>query len=104
MSSLNCTLSRFFTRRYSSCSRSYLQRFQDELDQIEIKNHIGQRQKTPQHASRKALIESTIGAERHEYETSGIGKYTKSIVSRTLSICSLEVPNLCQTDVVRELR
>jgi hypothetical protein len=50
-----------------------LRRFQDELDQIEMKNQIGHRQKTPQYASRKALIESTINAERHEYETGGIG-------------------------------
>lgn len=52
----------------------YLQRFEDELEQIDLKNQIGQRQKTPQYASRKALIESTINAERHEYETNGIGK------------------------------
>lgn len=52
----------------------YLQRFQDELEQIDMKNQIGQRQKTPQYASRKALIESTINTERHEYDTNGFGK------------------------------
>lgn len=52
----------------------YLKRFDDELEQIELKNQIGQRQKTPQYASRKALIESTINAERHEYQTNGIGR------------------------------
>jgi hypothetical protein len=51
----------------------YLQRFQDELEQIELKNQIGQRQKTPQYASRKALIESTIQTEQHEYQTNGFG-------------------------------
>ncbi|CAF1329425.1 unnamed protein product [Adineta steineri] len=65
----------------------YLQRFQDELDQIEMKNQIGHRQKTPQYASRKSLIESTVNGEQHEYETNGI-----------------EIPNLTQTDAVKELR
>ncbi|CAF1127140.1 unnamed protein product [Adineta ricciae] len=65
----------------------YLQRFQDELEQIDLKNQIGQRQKTPQYASRKALIDSTITSERHEYETNGF-----------------EVPNLFHPDAVKELR
>ncbi|UJR37313.1 hypothetical protein I4U23_030021 [Adineta vaga] len=65
----------------------YLQRFQDEIEQIDLKNQIGQRQKTPQYASRKSLIETTIDAERHEYETNGF-----------------EVPNLMQPDAVKELR
>ncbi|CAF3333842.1 unnamed protein product [Rotaria socialis] len=65
----------------------YLQRFQDELEQIELKNQIGQRQKTPQYASRKALIESTINAEKHEYETHGF-----------------EVPELTRPDAVKVLR
>lgn len=50
----------------------YLQRFQDEIEQIDLKNQIGQRQKTPQYTSRKALIESTIDAEKNEYETNGM--------------------------------
>ena len=60
----------------------YLQRFQDELEQIDLKNQIGQRQKTPQYASRKALIESTINAEQHEYETNGIGIKNSFICSK----------------------
>lgn len=59
----------------------YLHRFQDELDQIEIKNQIGHRQKTPQHASRKALIETTINTERGEYETHGIGTFRRCPLS-----------------------
>ncbi len=81
----------------------YLQRFQDELEQIELKNQIGQRQKTPQYASRKALIESTINTERHEYETNGIGRFIFSYSPKFFFVFS-EIPNLMQIDAVKELR
>jgi len=86
--------------------RRYLGRFQDELEQIELKNQIGHRQKTPQYASRKALIESTIQAERNEYETNGFGRVQSFSFSQQLkSLFSfLEIPNLLQIDAVKELR
>ena len=81
----------------------YLQRFQDELEQIDLKNQIGQRQKTPQYASRKALIESTVNGEQNEYETNGIGKINTFSSSKRY-VRFLEIPNLAQIDSVKELR
>ncbi len=82
----------------------YLQRFQNELEQIELKNQIGQRQKTPQYASRKALIESTINTEQHEYETNGIGIRIFFFVCPKIIFLSSEIPNLTQIDAIKELR
>ncbi|CAF0775507.1 unnamed protein product [Rotaria sp. Silwood1] len=84
---LNETQTHLSQQEIHELIQRYLQRFQDELEQIELKNQIGQRQKTPQYASRKALIETTINTERHEYETNGI-----------------EIPNLTRIDAVKELR
>lgn len=73
-----------------------------------MKNQIGQRQKTPQHASRKALIDSTINAERHEYETNGIGLSISSVHFQIDDFAFLsllvEIPNLTQIDAMKELR
>uniref|UniRef100_A0A1B6E4P4 Translation machinery-associated protein 16 n=1 Tax=Clastoptera arizonana TaxID=38151 RepID=A0A1B6E4P4_9HEMI len=49
----------------------YLDRFDDELNQIKIKNTIGQR-KSRQHASREDVIALTKLQERFEYENAGI--------------------------------
>lgn len=94
----------FFRFLYQYLDR-YLQRFNDELEQIDLKNQIGQRQKTPQYASRKALIESTINAERHEYETTGFSMRTLfAFFSMNVSFSFTEIPNLSRTDSVKELR
>ncbi|VVC91934.1 translation machinery-associated protein 16 homolog [Leptidea sinapis] len=54
----------------------YLTRFDEELQQIALKNSIGQR-KNRQHASREDVINITKQKEREEFET-----------------CGLEMPNL----------
>ncbi|KAK5649326.1 hypothetical protein RI129_000355 [Pyrocoelia pectoralis] len=61
---------------------SYLSRFDEELEQITIKQSIGNRKKR-QHASRQDVIKMTIEREREEYNT-----------------CGLEMPNIMrETDL-----
>lgn len=50
---------------------SYLSRFDEELEQIALKNSIGQR-KNRQHASREDVINMTRKKEQDEFETCGI--------------------------------
>ncbi|KAG6443116.1 translation machinery-associated protein 16 homolog [Manduca sexta] len=50
---------------------SYLGRFDEELEQIALKNSIGQR-KNRQHASREDIINITKKNELQEFETGGI--------------------------------
>ncbi|XP_070544126.1 translation machinery-associated protein 16-like [Ptychodera flava] len=49
----------------------YLERFDDELEQIDIVHSIKNRQGR-QHASREAAIKTTLEKERNEYETCGL--------------------------------
>uniref|UniRef100_A0A8D0B4S2 Translation machinery-associated protein 16 n=1 Tax=Salvator merianae TaxID=96440 RepID=A0A8D0B4S2_SALMN len=49
----------------------YLQRFSDELEQIELRNSIKGRQ-ARQHFSREAVIKQTMERERHIYEGYGL--------------------------------
>lgn len=66
---------------------TYLARFDEELEQITLKNSIGQR-KNRQHASRKDMINITKKNEHEEFET-----------------CGLELPNFLdhqQMDVLRK--
>uniref|UniRef100_A0A069DWU9 Putative translation machinery-associated protein n=1 Tax=Panstrongylus megistus TaxID=65343 RepID=A0A069DWU9_9HEMI len=56
---------------FENLIEKYLSRFEDELEQIEIKHSIGQR-KGRQHASREDVINMTISREREEFNTSGI--------------------------------
>ncbi|KAL1123168.1 hypothetical protein AAG570_002255 [Ranatra chinensis] len=49
----------------------YLGRFDEELEQIQLKHSVGQR-KGRQHASREDVIQMTISREKEEYETCGI--------------------------------
>ena len=51
----------------------YLERFDEELEQIQLKNQIGHRS-FRQHASREDSIAHSMKLERQEYETCGIGK------------------------------
>lgn len=51
----------------------YLGRFDEELEQIHLKNQIGQRS-SRQHASREDAIEHSQKLEGDEYEGCGIGK------------------------------
>ena len=51
----------------------YLGRFDEELEQIRLKNQVGQRS-SRQHASREDTIEHTQKLERDEYEGCGFGK------------------------------
>ncbi|XP_014260744.1 translation machinery-associated protein 16 homolog [Cimex lectularius] len=50
---------------------SYLARFNEELEQIEIKHSIGNR-KGRQHASREDTIKMTVSREKEEFETCGL--------------------------------
>lgn len=50
----------------------YLGRFDDELEQIKLKNQVGQRN-FRQHASRQDAIELTNKLENDEYEGCGFG-------------------------------
>lgn len=50
---------------------TYLSRFDDELEQIALKNSIGQR-KNRQHASREDIINITKKREVEEFETCGL--------------------------------
>jgi hypothetical protein len=50
----------------------YFQRFDDELEQIKMKNSIGKRN-IGQNFSREKSIEITLKGEQNEYETSGLG-------------------------------
>ncbi|XP_014768981.1 translation machinery-associated protein 16 [Octopus bimaculoides] len=64
----------------------YLERFQDELDQIKIINSIGKR-KGVRHASREASIKMTIDMERAQFKGEG-----------------LEIPDLLNPDNVSVLK
>ena len=52
----------------------YFQRFDAELEQINVKNAIGKRS-IGQNFSREKAIEMTIQAEKNEYQTVGICNY-----------------------------
>lgn len=64
----------------------YLSRFDDELEQIALKNSIGQR-KNRQHASREDIINITKKREMEEFET-----------------CGLEMPDLMDPQQMEVLR
>ncbi|XP_052262061.1 translation machinery-associated protein 16-like isoform X2 [Dreissena polymorpha] len=49
---------------------NYLNRFEDQLEQISIVNSIGNRQQ--QHVSRESAIRITMEKEQHEFDTIGI--------------------------------
>lgn len=51
----------------------YLARFDEEVEQIQMKNQIGQRS-SRQHASREDSIAHTQKLEKQEFETCGLGK------------------------------
>lgn len=51
--------------------QTYLARFDEELEQIALKNSIGQR-KNRQHASREDIINITKKKEQEEFETCGL--------------------------------
>lgn len=51
----------------------YLQRFNSELEQIELMNGIKGRQGRL-HGAREAVIKQTIEREREQYEGAGFGK------------------------------
>lgn len=65
---------------------TYLSRFDDELEQIALKNSIGQR-KNRQHASREDIINITKKREVEEFET-----------------CGLEMPDLMDPQQMEVLR
>lgn len=65
----NCT---FLTKKQVlELIQTYLARFDEELEQIMLKNSVGQR-KTRQHASREDIINITKKNELEEFETCGI--------------------------------
>lgn len=56
----------------------YFHRFDDEIEQINVKKTIGKRA-ISQHFSREKAIEITLESDKNEYNTSGLGKLKKSI-------------------------
>ncbi|CAF0786207.1 unnamed protein product, partial [Didymodactylos carnosus] len=84
---LDLTHTKYSKNEFYDIIKRYLNRFQDELEQIDLKNQIGERQKTPQYVSRKSLIATTTGTEKNEFESIG-----------------LEIPNLTQASIVEELK
>ncbi|CAG4931570.1 unnamed protein product [Colias eurytheme] len=65
---------------------TYLARFDEELEQIALKNSVGQR-KNRQHASREDVINITKKREKDEFET-----------------CGLEMPDLMDANQMEVLR
>ncbi len=57
----------------------YSHRFDEELEQIHVKNSIGKRQNNGQHFSREKSIQMTLEQEKNEYETSGLGINLKAV-------------------------
>ncbi|XP_060076660.1 translation machinery-associated protein 16-like [Ylistrum balloti] len=55
----------------ASLCKKYLSRFEDELDQIDIVQHIGNRQGR-QHAAREAAISMTLNKEKDEFASNGL--------------------------------
>lgn len=51
----------------------YLKRFDEELEQIALKQSIG-KNRANQHAARRDVIQITLERERNEYESGGMGK------------------------------
>jgi len=51
----------------------YLQRFNEELTQIELKSQVGGQRTSRQYASREDNIKHTLAQEREEFETCGLG-------------------------------
>ncbi len=62
-------------------AEAYLSRFEEELEQIRLKNSVGKRNAQHQHRSRLDVIEHTLKLERQEFEG-----------------CGLEMPNLLDQD------
>jgi len=52
----------------------YFTRFDEELEQIDIENSLIKTRKGRVHASREDSIKITIGNERRDYESCGLGK------------------------------
>jgi len=51
----------------------YLKRFDEELEQIALKQSIG-KHRANQHAARQDVIKITLDRERNEYQSGGMGK------------------------------
>ncbi|XP_063368966.1 translation machinery-associated protein 16 homolog [Cydia amplana] len=66
---------------------TYLARFDEELEQIALKNSIGHRKNRHQHASREDIINITKKREQNEFET-----------------CGLEMPDLLDAEQMQVLR
>lgn len=62
----------------------YLGRFDEELEQIRLKNQVGQRC-SRQHASREDAIEHSQKLEKDEYEGCGLGKSQLSYILALVS-------------------
>lgn len=57
-----------------SLHQRYLQRFEDEIEQINLKQSIS-KNRSNQHASRLSAIKMTMEREVAEYNGGGIGKF-----------------------------
>ena len=53
-------------------AQAYLSRFQEELDQINMKNKVGGKKKRNQHTSRLDVIQHTMKTEKEEFEGCGL--------------------------------
>lgn len=54
----------------------YLKRFDEELAQIALKQSIS-KNRSKQHAAREDVIKITLERERNEYQSGGMGNFTK---------------------------
>lgn len=76
----------------------YLGRFDEELEQIKMKNQVGHRSSgSRQHASRHDAIEHSQKLERDEYEGCGLGKLNSYATLLSLTKCidqCSEIPDL----------
>lgn len=65
----------FLCRSNFSCNLfRYLGRFDEELEQLQLKHSIGMR-KGRQHGNREDIIKMTQKNERNDFNTCGIGNY-----------------------------
>lgn len=62
----------------------YLKRFDDEVEQINLKQSIS-KNRSNQHASRLSIIKMTLDRENAEYNGAGIGKLFSEYVMKSLS-------------------
>lgn len=72
----------------------YLKRFDEELAQIALKRSIS-KNRAKQHAAREDVIKITLERERNEYQSGGMGNYTKIYNIASYIYIWLSIPQSC---------